>query len=258
MRSGRGRAAGRYARRVSKQVTGAPTYAAWGAAVLGLGLLAWQGHRIAHLLPELEAVIEGLGPWGPLAYLAGVIVLCPLLVPDSVFAVIAGVAFGLGEGFALYFGGVYAASLLVCWLARHGLRARARAALAARPDLEAMARGARSQGARATFWIRLIPLNPAVVSYALGAFDVPMRAVAIGTFGMAPHMLLSIYLAATAAHVTRMAGASHRDWTLEGAALLLGLVACAFLVRFLTGLARERILELPEAPGDQAARDARG
>ena len=213
----------------------------WIAAAAALGLLLWQGHHIAHLLPRIEAWVDSLGPWAPLAYAAGVIVLSPLLVPDSIFAIVAGVVFGLAEGFALYFGAVYVGSLIATGLGRRWLRTRVLAVLETRPDLDAMVRAARSEGAWVTFWIRLIPLNPAIVSYALGAAGVPLRSVALGTLGMFPHMLLAVYLGVAAAHVTRMAGESHESWTLQGASLLLGLVACAGVVAWVSRLAARQV-----------------
>jgi len=206
-----------------------------------LGLLAWQGHHLAHGLPELEASIAALGPWGPLAYIAGVILLSPLLMPDSVFGVTAGIAFGLGKGFGYYFAAVYAACLLEYALARRWLRGPVRTALASRPALRDMVEAAGHGGVRLTVWIRLVPLNPAVVSYALGAVGVAFRAVAIGTLGMFPHMFATVYLGVAAAHVTRMAGKGHTDWTVEGVWLLLGLALCAIAVGQLSALAWRKI-----------------
>ncbi len=223
-----------------------------GAAVLLAGL-AWQGHRVSHLLPRFEGAVEALGPWGPVAFVACVVLLTPLLVPDTIFAVAAGVVFGLGAGFVYYFAAVYAACLIATLLGRHWLRGRVLAALDARPSIAAMARAAREQGVRLTFWIRLVPLNAAAVSYALGAVDVPFRSVAIGTFGMFPHMFLSVYVGVAAAHVTRMAGASRETWTADGAALLLGLVACAVVVEQVSSLALRQVRAAEAETGDASA-----
>jgi uncharacterized membrane protein YdjX (TVP38/TMEM64 family) len=130
------------------------------AAVVLLGLLAWQGHHLADWLPQFEQAIAALGPWGPVAYVAAVLILSPLLVPDSIFGVTAGVVFGLGAGFVYYFAAVYMACLVATWASRRLLRSRALAALAKRPALRGMARAASRRGLRLTFWIRLLPLNP--------------------------------------------------------------------------------------------------
>lgn len=206
-----------------------------------LGGLAWQGHRLAHLLPRIEQAVEALGPWGPIVYVAVVVVLTPLLVPDTIFAVTAGVVFGLAAGFTYYFAAVYVACLIAAFLGRRWLRERVLASLATRPALAGIARAASREGLRLTFWIRLVPVNAAVVSYALGAVGVPLRAVAIGTLGMFPHMFLSVYLGVAAAHVTRMAGASHARWTAEGIALMLGLAACAGLVVQISSMAMRQV-----------------
>ncbi len=226
----------------------------WLGAACVIGLLAWQGHHLAHLIPRIEAWISSLGPWAPLAYFVGAFLLVPLMVPDSLLAVVAGVVFGMVEGFAIYFPAVYLASLLTFWLGRRWLRVRVLALLKTRPDLDAMASAARREGVQLTFWIRLIPLNPALVSYALGAVGVSLRAVAIGSFGMLPHMLLGVYVGAAAAHVTQMAGDRHQSWTVEGAGFVLGLVACAALVAQVSRLAGRRIQQAERAASSDADR----
>jgi len=206
-----------------------------GAACL-LGLLAWQGHHLAHALPRLEQAIAALGPWGPVAFVAAVLLLEPLLVPDSLLGIAAGVAFGLVAGFAYYFGAVYAASLLVYLAGRRWLRQPALRLLRARPQLAHMV-GAARRRVMLNVWLRLLPLNPAIVSYALGAADVSFRSVAIGALAMSPHMFLTVYLGVAAAHVTRMAGTAHAHWEIEGIGLLLGLAACAGLMLQVSRLA---------------------
>lgn len=215
--------------------------AALGAAAVLLGLLAWQGEHIAHRLPQLEQDVAAFGPWAPAAYIAAVMVFAPLLVPDSIFGIGAGVIFGLGTGFAYYFAAVYAACLLAYFIGRRWLRSPILAALSSRPRLRATVMAASQQGPRLTFTIRLVPINPMVMSYALGAVGVSFRAVAIGTLGIFPHMFVTVYLGVAAAHVTRMAGGRHAHWTAEGIGLVLGLAACAGLVFWVTSLARRQI-----------------
>ena len=125
---------------------------------------------------------------------------------------IAGVVFGLWKGFLYYFGAVYAANLLVYVIGRRLLRKPVLRQLERRPKLREAAVAASTEGTGLVFWLRLIPANPAILSYALGALRVLPRSVAVGTLGMAPHMRVDVYLGSAASHVTQMAGQGHASW----------------------------------------------
>jgi len=202
---------------------------AYALGLIALALLAWQGHRLAHWLPAFERAIESLGPWGPAAYCVTLLLLGPLLVPDTLFGLAAGAAFGLVVGTACYFATAYAMCLGVQWLAGRWLGSRVRALLEPRTTLRTLMAKATARGMRFTFLVRLLPINPALVSYALGAQGIPLRDAAVGNLGMFAHMLPSVYFGAAAVHVTQMAGARHPHWGIDGLLLLLGLGACAGL-----------------------------
>lgn len=203
--------------------------AAWLAAALALALLAWQGHRIAHWLPELEAGIATLGPWGPLAIVAGIVLLGPFLIPDSIFGIAAGASWGLAEGTAAYFVGLYLMCVAIQFASGRWLGANVLRRLESRPRLRAAVLAAPGGGARFTFLVRLVPVNQAVLSYALGAAGVPLRYAWLGNVGMLAHLLPTVYLGAAAAHLTRMAATGHREWEIDGVLLMLGLGACMLL-----------------------------
>jgi hypothetical protein len=74
------------------------------------------------------------------------------------------------------------------------------------PRLLAVVQEARGQGVRFTFLVRLLPVNQALLSYALGAARGPLRSALAGNLGMFTHMLPTVYFGAAAVHMTRMAG----------------------------------------------------
>jgi uncharacterized membrane protein YdjX (TVP38/TMEM64 family) len=206
----------------------------WVAGALLLALLAWQGHHVAHWLPGLEAWIAGLGPLGPALLIASILLLSPLFVPDSIFGIAAGAVFGLVAGTVYYFAGVYLMCLAVQLASRRWLRAPVLRLLESRASLRAAVQTASQGGARFTLLVRLVPVNQALLSYALGAADVPLRFALIGNFGMLVHMFPTVYFGAAAAHLTRMASTGHAEWEIQGVLLLLGLGACALLTLQIT------------------------
>jgi hypothetical protein len=106
------------------------------------------------------------------------------------------------------------------------------------------------RGARFTFLVRLVPVNQALLSYALGAAGVPLRTAVAGNLGMFTHMLPTVYFGAAAVHMTRMAGKGHKEWEIEGALLMLGLGVCVALTLQITQRAWAAI---GTAPGSEHA-----
>jgi uncharacterized membrane protein YdjX (TVP38/TMEM64 family) len=215
--------------------------ALWLAGGALLVLLAWQGHHLAHWLPGFERMIEGLGPWGPLAFCAALLLLEPLFVPDTLFALAAGVAFGPVAGTLYYGAAVYAACLAIQWLGARWLRAPALRALARSPRIRELVERATVGGPRRTFLVRLVPVNQALLSYALGAAGVPLRNAFVGNLGMFPHMLPTLYFGAAAVHVTRMAGTHHTAWERDAILGMLALGAGVALALWLIRSARSSL-----------------
>jgi len=214
---------------------------AWVLAGILILLLAFQGHRLAHLLPRIENWIATLGPWGPVLFVATIFVLEPLFVPNTLLGIVAGVVFGLFEGYLLYFWSAYFANLIIYFIGRRVLHARLMRALDRRVIIRDAVQATKKEGASLVFWIRVIPINPVIFSYAFGAIQVPFRSVAIGTLGMFPHLFLDVYLGAVAAHVSKIASEAHGNWEIKSVILVLGLVAVAVLSWRITGIARRQI-----------------
>ena len=219
----------------------------WVFGVLLIVGLAIEGHHLAEYVPQAEHAIEELGPWGPLIYAITIIILQPVFFPNFIFGLIAGAVFGLWKGYVYYFGAVYVGNMLVYVVGKRLLRAPVLRELERRPKIRDAAAVAGSGGPGLVFWLRMIPTNPAILSYALGALRVLPRSVAIGTLGIAPHIFVDVYLGTAAAHVTQMAGQGHTNWEAKGIGLLLGLVAVAAATWCITHIARSRINAASEA-----------
>lgn len=207
-----------------------------------LVVLAWQGEHLAHLLPRFEQAIQNLGPWGPIAFIAAVLVFEPLLVPDTLFAITAGVAFGPVEGTLYYVVAVYAVCLIAHGLGARWLKGPVLRQLAAQPRIRTLVEKAATGGVRPTLFVRLVPVNQTLVSYALGAMGVPLRSAWAGNLAMFTHMLPSVWFGAAAVHMTRMAGTHHTAWERDGILGMLALGICAVLAMHVSDRARREII----------------
>ncbi len=213
----------------------------WIMTAVLVAVLAFEGRHLAQFLPVMEHFVKALGPWGPLIYIASIVILEPLLFPNSLFGLTAGVVFGFPLGFLYYASGVYLGNLLVYLIARRFLRRPVLGALEHRPRVHAAVTAAKREGTSLVFWLRMVPINPALFSYAFGAVELPLRAFALGSFGMFSHLLLDVYMGSVAALVTEMAGDGHRGWGLDGVALVVGLIAVGLVVWRVVHIAKAQI-----------------
>jgi uncharacterized membrane protein YdjX (TVP38/TMEM64 family) len=214
---------------------------------LALGAALLGSRRATTLLPAFAAWVQGLGPSGMAAYVAGYAVATVALVPGSLLTIAAGVIFGLVRGTALAFLaatlGASAAFLLGRYVARGAVQAR----LASTPRFAAIG----AEGRRIVFLLRLSPLVPFnLLNYALGLSRVRYRDYLLASTGMLPGTLLYVYYGKLAGDLAAVAaGSARRD---AGYYLLLavGLAATVGVTLLLTRLARRALQEVSDAHAD--------
>jgi len=222
----------------------------WLGAVLAVGLLAWQGHRLEDALPRFESAIEQLGPWGPLLYCVTLLVLESFFVPDTLFALAAGAAFGPVHGAIYYAIALYLNCLALQWIGGHWLKEPVLRQLERREQIRSLVAKAAAGGPRLTFVARLVPVNQAILSYALGAAGVPLENALLGNLGMYLHALPTVFVGTAALHVTRMAGTGHTQWERDA---VLGMLALAVLLLVAHRLMRAAESEITPPPGARSA-----
>jgi uncharacterized membrane protein YdjX (TVP38/TMEM64 family) len=219
-----------------------------------LAALVLLGRQAGGAVTRFAAWVEQLGAWGPLVYVAGYALATVAFVPGSLLTLAGGAIFGLGRGFALVFVAAVLGSSAAFLAARHVVRARIEARIAADPRFAAIDRAVAAQGRWIVFLLRLSPVFPFVLlNYALGLTRVRFADYLAASLGMLPGTLLYVYYGALAGEVARLAGgASVAKGAGYYAVLVLGLVATLAVTLVVTRLARRALREatpLEEAPG---------
>lgn len=137
------------------------------AALIGLGIAAALIYR-EHLTPEaMETFIQGLGVWGPVAYIAVYMIATVFFLPGSAVTLAGGALFGPYWG-VLYVllgsvGGATLSFLVARYLAREWIERKAKGM--ARRVMD----GVDAEGWRFVAFTRLVPLFPFnLLNYALG------------------------------------------------------------------------------------------
>jgi uncharacterized membrane protein YdjX (TVP38/TMEM64 family) len=225
-------------------------------------LIVVGGREVRHHIQAIDVWIHSLGPWGPVAFVGLFVLATSLLVPDSVLCIIAGALFGLGWGVAAVLTGSVLAGALQFALAHKLFRARIQRALAARPSLALIQRAVRRDEFRLQVLLRLTPLNPATISYLLGAAGVRFSGFLIASLAVAPALVVEVYFGRVGRHTAQLAGTDLRTAHLHDLAIIGGLAVCVAAMFFLSRMARKVVMrtvaeeadglpgERPSCPGE--------
>jgi len=224
------------------------------ALVLLLALLA-AGGEIRHHVAAIEAWIAALGPWALVGFVAFYVAATCLLVPESVLSIMAGVLFGLAWGFAAASLAVLLAAALQYGLARLLLRERIERLLAGRPLLASIERAVKRGEFRLQLLLRLAPLNPATISYLLGAAGVRFPGFMLACLAIAPHLLLEVYFGYAGRHVAHMAARDPHQMYLYDLAVFGGLAIAVGVLFIISRRAYRSVLEA--VADEEAARGTR-
>jgi uncharacterized membrane protein YdjX (TVP38/TMEM64 family) len=164
-------------------------------AILGIvAVVILLGHEAQRHVHAIEAWIANLGPWGRLAFVGLLVVGSTVLIPESLFGLAAGALFGLAWGTGLILAGNIIAATLQYTLARRLLHVPIQKALEKRPLLRAIQSAVMRNEIRLQVLLRLTPLNPALISYLLGAAGVRYIGFILSTLVLASHFVIEVYI----------------------------------------------------------------
>lgn len=214
------------------------------AVVVGLLLV---GKQLGNQVDAFKAYIAGLGPLGPLVFIAAYVLATVLFGPGSVLTLAAGALFGLGFGFVYAFIGAVLGSSAAFLIARYLARARVEGWVAGNAKFAAVDRAIAKEGRKIVFLLRLSPVFPFnFLNYSLGLTSARFVDYLIASLGMIPGTLLYVYLGTVAGTVASGSGGGTGKYLLLG----VGLAATVLVTIFVTRLARR---ELAAATGAHAA-----
>jgi uncharacterized membrane protein YdjX (TVP38/TMEM64 family) len=213
-----------------------------GAVVLAAGIF-FAGEDLAHHINAVEAWIDSLGPSGPVAFVGLLVLATSVFVPESILAIAAGALFGLTQGLLVVLAGNVLAASLQYALGRRLLRGRIDKALSRRPALVAIQGAVRQDQLRLQSLLRLTPLNPATVSYMLGAAGVRFATFLFACIGLLPHLVFEVYFGYAGKHIAHMASRGTSAVYIHDAVVLLGLAVTLLIIAILSRIAREAVRE---------------
>jgi uncharacterized membrane protein YdjX (TVP38/TMEM64 family) len=207
-------------------------------AVVALVLV---GRRAAALVPAFAAWVDGLGVWGPIAFIGGYALATVALVPGSLLTVAAGAIFGIGRGTLIVLVAAVLGESFAFLIARYAARGAVERRLAGDPRFSAIDRAIGAEGRKIVLLLRLSPVVPFnLLNYALGVTRVRFADYLVASVGMLPGTLLYVYSGKVAGDVARLAGGVRRDAAYY-AVLALGLLATAAVTVLVARTARRAL-----------------
>ncbi len=215
------------------------------AVVAGLVLLALAGRRLAGLVPAFGEWVHGLGPLGPVVFIAGYAAAAVAFVPGSLLTLAAGAVFGVARGTAYALAGATLGASAAFLISRHAARAAFQRRVDRLPRFSAIDRAIAREGGKIVFLLRLSPLFPfTLLNYALGLTRIRFTPFLIASAGMLPGTLLYTYSGKVVGDVAAIAGGqSPARATGYYVVLGLGLAATAAVTAIVTRLARRALAE---------------
>jgi uncharacterized membrane protein YdjX (TVP38/TMEM64 family) len=219
-------------------------------ARIGIGLaallaLVWIGREAGSYVPRFAQWVDGLGPWGPAAFVAGYAMAVVAFVPGSVLTLAAGAIFGLVEGTLVVLVGATLGSTAAFVVSRYAARDAVARRLEGDRRFAAIDRAIERQGRWIVFLLRLSPIFPfSLLNYALGLTRVRLADYVVASFGMLPGTLLYVYSGKVAGELAALAGSADVDRGAGYYAVIgIGFAATAIVTLLVTRVARRALQE---------------
>jgi uncharacterized membrane protein YdjX (TVP38/TMEM64 family) len=201
-------------------------------------------------VPRFAQAVEGLGPWGPAAFVVGYVVAAVAFVPGSLLTLAAGAIFGLVRGTLYVLAGATLGAGAAFLVSRYVARSYVERKLAGNPRFAALDRAIGADGRRIVFLLRLSPVFPFnVLNYALGLTRVRFADFLVASAGMLPGTVLYVYYGKLAGDLAALAGDAPPRGASYWVVLGVGLAATVIVTTIVTRAARRSLRGVTEAEG---------
>jgi uncharacterized membrane protein YdjX (TVP38/TMEM64 family) len=184
--------------------------------------------------------------WGIFAFILISTVAMTVVIPEAIFGIAAGSLFGFVWGSILLCVSGLLCVTLVFFIARGFLHGPAQHWLSAYPRLRALEGIVNEGGLRLLCLLRLLPVNPAIMSYAMAMTKVRLWPYLLASCCMIPAWILTVYFGCVATDVVKVVSGASEFVPLRDALAAISLVFSIAVMVYVTRLAA-RYYSLEEA-----------
>jgi uncharacterized membrane protein YdjX (TVP38/TMEM64 family) len=230
----------------------------------GVVVLLQRAAPTAQAIVALEAWLERLGAWAPIAFGLVYVVATVLLLPGSAITLAGGALFGRGLGTVTVSLASTTSAAVAFLIARYLARDAVAARLATRPRFRAVDQAIAEGGWRIVALLRLSPAVPfSLQNYMYGLTAIRFwPCVLTSWIAMLPGTLLYVYLGTVGRRGLEAAAGSGTAGAGQWVLLVVGLLATAAVTVYVTRLARRALarvgsfeeIEAPARPPATAPR----
>ena len=184
--------------------------------------------------------------WGIFAFILISTVAMTVVIPEAIFGIAAGSLFGFVWGSILLCVSGLLCVALVFFIARGFLHGPAQHWLSAYPRLRTLESMVNEGGLRLLCLLRLLPVNPAIMSYAMAMTKVRLWPYLLASCCMIPAWILTVYFGCVATDVVKVVSGASEFVPLRDALAAISLVFSVAVMVYVTRLAA-RYYSLEEA-----------
>ncbi len=219
-------------------------------AIALVAALALGGKQLSGAVLRFAEWVQGLGVWGPVAFIGGYAAATVAFAPAFILTLAAGVIFGLGKGVLYTFLGATLGASLAFLVARYGARRAIEKKIAGNPKFAAIDRAVSKEGLKIVSLLRLSPVFPFnLLNYALGLTKVRFVDYLIACLAMLPGTVLYVYYGTAAGSLAQVAsGKAGGQGATKWISLGIGILATVIVTTFITRLASKALKQQLDAP----------
>ena len=217
----------------------------WAVAVLAVGCLL----SIAYILDAQELLrvalgwISGLGPWGPVFFIALYILATILFLPGLILTMAAGALFGVMQGTVLVSISSISGATIAFLTGRYFARQWVAEKIQGNQKFETIDVAVAQEGWKIVGLTRLSPAFPFnLLNYAFGLTQVSLKDYFLASWiGMLPGTVMYVYIGSLAGDLATLGLGERSTTAAEWVLRVIGLIATVLLTLYITRIARKAL-----------------
>ncbi|MDH3670031.1 MAG: VTT domain-containing protein [Gammaproteobacteria bacterium] len=175
--------------------------------------------------------------WGIFAFILISTVAMTMVIPEAIFGIAAGSLYGFVWGSILLCVSGLLCATLVFFIARGFMHGPVQNWLSTHPRLRALEGVVDEGGLRVLCLLRLLPVNPAIMSYAMAMTRVQLWPYLLASCCMTPAWILTVYFGCVATDVVKVVGGASEFVPLRDTLVATSLVFSIAVMVYVTRLA---------------------
>ena len=206
-------------------------------ALLLMIVAALDSNNLDSVLATTKSWLAVNRDWGIFVFILISTVAMTVVIPEAIFGIAAGSLYGFVWGsVSLCIAGLLCATL-VFFIARGFLHGPVQHWLSAYPRLRALEGVVNEGGLRLLCLLRLLPINPAIMSYAMAMTKVRLWPYLLASCCMIPAWILTVYFGCVATDIVKIVGGASEFVPLRDTLAAIGLVFSIAVMVYVARLA---------------------